>query len=391
MKGPADESRMYDAGVGRFTGVDPLAHKFSNQNPYHYVLNNPVSLIDPTGMEPEWIPSVNMNGQIILTAEAGDNSESLSQFFGGKDNGSRFVDDIYLSGVISYSEGDQVKLNDSNVFSQSMSFYFENRESFENSNNTYDCKEACASTTLENPPLLKIESRFKKMTPSRARDWGNTWNSKEEVQNIDLQFGRTFSVWNWTSALNLFATHAAVFFGKDNFGEEYFFTKNGNGPLDVQSFSKLNETYYLPNWTRNNYKKWKMSNISWLKRIKICLLLIASYYIAYSSMCTICSFQFNWWDYFDDLKSGKIEFIPIIIILLYFWCVSLILIASKGVLSKCVFGLTSIIVSVNILCYFSIIYFSMVILSNVVWMLFINVLTLITCLSVLFTRSERAV
>jgi len=33
--------------------VDPLAEKFPNWNPYNYVMQNPINLIDPTGMEPE--------------------------------------------------------------------------------------------------------------------------------------------------------------------------------------------------------------------------------------------------------------------------------------------------------------------------------------------------
>lgn len=36
-----------------FLSVDPLAEKFVGWNPYHYVHNNPINLIDPTGMEPE--------------------------------------------------------------------------------------------------------------------------------------------------------------------------------------------------------------------------------------------------------------------------------------------------------------------------------------------------
>ncbi|AJH14556.1 DUF6443 domain-containing protein [Myroides profundi] len=46
-------ARNYDAAIGRWMNVDPLAEKFVGWNPYHYVHNNPINLVDPTGMEAE--------------------------------------------------------------------------------------------------------------------------------------------------------------------------------------------------------------------------------------------------------------------------------------------------------------------------------------------------
>ena len=43
-------ARWYDPGLGRFGQVDPLASEFAGWTPYHYVHNNPISLIDPSGM-----------------------------------------------------------------------------------------------------------------------------------------------------------------------------------------------------------------------------------------------------------------------------------------------------------------------------------------------------
>ncbi len=42
-------ARGYDPAIGRFLQVDPLAHIYQNYTPYHYVLNNPITNIDPTG------------------------------------------------------------------------------------------------------------------------------------------------------------------------------------------------------------------------------------------------------------------------------------------------------------------------------------------------------
>jgi RHS repeat-associated protein len=46
-------ARWYDPAVGRFTTVDPAANKMPSWSPYNYTFNNPVKLIDPTGMWPE--------------------------------------------------------------------------------------------------------------------------------------------------------------------------------------------------------------------------------------------------------------------------------------------------------------------------------------------------
>ena len=44
------KARQYVPGLGLFGGVDPLASSFPSYTPYHYVHNNPINLIDPTGM-----------------------------------------------------------------------------------------------------------------------------------------------------------------------------------------------------------------------------------------------------------------------------------------------------------------------------------------------------
>ena len=47
-------ARHYDAAIGRWHVVYPMAKEYFKISPYVYCLNNPVLLVDPNGMWPAW-------------------------------------------------------------------------------------------------------------------------------------------------------------------------------------------------------------------------------------------------------------------------------------------------------------------------------------------------
>ncbi len=54
-------ARHYDAALGRWLVVDPLAEKRFSNSVYSYTSNNPINKIDPNGMLDDWVKDKNGN------------------------------------------------------------------------------------------------------------------------------------------------------------------------------------------------------------------------------------------------------------------------------------------------------------------------------------------
>jgi len=79
-------ARYYDPRISIFISVDPLAEQFVGWTPYHYVHNNPVNMIDPTGMEADHIIVDNDN-----KIQGGEMDGDLNIYRGKQDENGNWV------------------------------------------------------------------------------------------------------------------------------------------------------------------------------------------------------------------------------------------------------------------------------------------------------------
>ena len=86
---------MYDAGVGRFTGVDPIAENFAFISSYNYAENTPINAIDLHGLQAYYVHGTGgsnsaWNSDPILvssiTAKMGNTSQYTNFSWNGNNN-----------------------------------------------------------------------------------------------------------------------------------------------------------------------------------------------------------------------------------------------------------------------------------------------------------------
>ena len=62
-------ARMYNPTIARWTTSDPLSEKYYGISPYVYCLGNPISIIDPNGMD---IWTMDEKGNVVWVKESDD-------------------------------------------------------------------------------------------------------------------------------------------------------------------------------------------------------------------------------------------------------------------------------------------------------------------------------
>ena len=95
-------ARMYNPTIARWTTPDPLSEKYYGFSPYAYCLGNPISIIDPNGMD---IWTMDENGNVVWKRESDDhrlyyvnNDGTLSEDYVSVSDRS-ILDDLTVTGA----------------------------------------------------------------------------------------------------------------------------------------------------------------------------------------------------------------------------------------------------------------------------------------------------
>jgi len=215
-------ARMYDSRIGRWLCPDPANQFILSQ--YLAFANNPILLIDPDG---RWVPGVDNNGRIILTAEEGDDLSTLYLFFGDKDgkNASKYLPTVWTNSNVApkihIQTGTQVRFDSDNIFSEAMSQKKTNPELF------YDTHPNQTITGNDIPDTYNCHTcAINASQGKRIIDQGNM-SVGERNSNLGEAIGSDKAIFGET-IITFGDDHSATYFGTSSDGTVFTFSKHGD-------------------------------------------------------------------------------------------------------------------------------------------------------------------
>ena len=243
-------ARMYDSGLGRWFGVDPMTGLYYPLTPYCYTLNNPVNLFDPNGA---WVV-VPTRSQLFVMSEPGDDYNSLITFFGSEENALYYLSqnllDLVKKGnasfyLLAFNATNNLSVAWTDVMKNSKKygrrdeeeFMLSRDENFENNLSKFAYKRIYAKMAELSEKLNNAEyDNYNCHSASIAGSLRYPLNSLDAIfasdrTSIILQFydnvtpdkaifGRTIITFG--------EKHSALFLGKSRDGIVSVFTKNGS-------------------------------------------------------------------------------------------------------------------------------------------------------------------
>ncbi len=218
-------SRYYSSDLSVWLSVDPMSGKYPSLSPYVYCADNPVKLTDPDG---RWIPGLDEDNNIIVTREDGDDINSFKKFMGSaysEDEINNMYGQMSQDGSINltktYGREFQIMtdaINDAK------------KDPFFTQTKNYNCWGASLA-------LMRGDRLYGKGT-DLFLPWSQdgvgidspclfdlALNNYVSIKQESASVGKT--IMRFGSPIFGATTHASIFLGVDNSGNEYTFSKNG--------------------------------------------------------------------------------------------------------------------------------------------------------------------
>jgi RHS repeat-associated protein len=249
-------ARYYDPSLSIWMSIDPMAEQMPSWSPYNYVFNNPINLIDPTGMAPEvleWKPDKNGN----LVSEAGDNKTTLAKHLNISEskasnmiNKQNLTRDNYVESDPSVTKG-QTLIVDNNMKRGTDS----ETDTSDKTSYQYNCHD-CSKAVVKGEELSS--SMTSRGAPSLADPIFTTRKDKNykkyttEVTANEAVFGKT--------VITIGTLHSVVYYGKSQDGTVYAFTKEGHSSLVKPRVEKFLDIYNRHNATTEGDEKIRYFN-----------------------------------------------------------------------------------------------------------------------------------
>jgi len=217
-------SRYYSSDLSIWLSVDPRSDKYPSLSPYVYCANNPIKLVDPNG---QWVPGLDENNNIVVTQEEGDDLNSFRKYMGPA-----YTDDEIQKMYGNLQEG-KINLTTSygGVFQLMTDAINDAKKNpFFTQNKNYNCLGASLA-------LMRGEKLYGDGLDSFL-PWDSHGVGLNSPELFDLSLNNYTPVRQETASVGKTimrfgapflgnTTHASIFLGVDNSGNEYTFSKDG--------------------------------------------------------------------------------------------------------------------------------------------------------------------